>query len=184
MEQAIPTRADSSWIPTFREKYEAWIREARALLEAHQYGVAFKTYPFPAFDQTPWTPFAIPLTTARLGVVTTAGLYRRGIDPLFADTAEGDPRVLAFPSGVDVKALDVAHSHIPEDLVREDVNVVLPLDHLRSLVREGRLGALAPRIFSLVGYRTRADEVAQETAAAIAAAMAEDGVTLGLVVPV
>jgi hypothetical protein len=68
--------------------------------------------------------------------------------------------------------------------VREDVNVVLPLDHLRSLVQERRLGALAPRIFSLVGYRTRADEVAQETATAIAAAMAEDGVTLGLVVPV
>jgi D-proline reductase (dithiol) PrdB len=184
MGHPIPPRADSSWIPTFREKYEAWIQGARALLEAHQYSVAFKTYPFPAFEETPWSPFAIPLTTARLGVVTTAGLYRRGIDPPFADTAEGDPRVLALSSGVDGNALDVSHSHIPENLVREDVNVVLPLDHLRSLVQERRLAALAPRVFSLVGYRTRADEVAQETAAAIAAAMAEDGVTLGLVVPV
>lgn len=184
MAHSTAARADSSWIPPFRERYAAWFREARPLLEAHQYAAAFKTYPFPVFDRTPWAPFSAPLAAGRLGVVTTAGLYRRGMDSPFADTLEGDPRVLALPSDVDVRALDVAHSHIPADLVREDVNVVLPLDHLRSLVQAGRLGALAPRTFSLVGYRTRAHEVAQETATTIAAAMAGDGVTLALVVPV
>jgi hypothetical protein len=44
--------------------------------------------------------------------------------------------------------------------------------------------AVAPRLFSLVGYRTRAHDVARETAPPIAAAMREDGVTLALVVPV
>jgi D-proline reductase (dithiol) PrdB len=180
----MQTKADSGWIPKFREQYGAWFQQARPLIEAHQYAAAFRSYPFPAFEQTPWTPVTVRLDAVRLGVVTTAGLYRRGVDRPFADTVEGDPRIVTLPSDVDPKGLDVAHSHIPEDLVRRDVNVVLPLNHLRTLVQARLLGALAPRIFSIVGYRTRADEVAQETATTIAAAMAEDQVTLGLIVPV
>jgi hypothetical protein len=69
-------------------------------------------------------------------------------------------------------------------LIEADVNVVLPLDHLRAFVREGRIREIAPRIFSLIGSRGRADLVATETAPRIAGAMEEDGVTLGLVIPV
>ena len=183
-EAVSPTKAEGSWIPEFRAKYEAWLPGALPLIRAHQYAEAFKAYPFPVFAGAPWTPLATPLERARLGVVTTAGVYRRGIDPPFDDTEEGDPRLLALPADVALDALDVAHSHIPQELARADMNVVLPLAHLRDLVRAGKLGSLAPRVFSVVGYRTRAHDVAQETAPRIAAALAEDGVTLALVVPV
>jgi hypothetical protein len=179
-----PTRADGSWIEGFRQQYETWFPEARALIEAHQYAAAFKAYPFPAFTETPWTPLTLPLAEVRLGVVTTAGLYRKGVEAAFADTAEGDPRVVEIPGDADPAQLEIAHSHLPEDFIRSDMSMVLPLEHLRALVRERRIGAIAPRIFSVVGYRTRAHDVAQSTATAIAAAMAEDGVTLGLIVPV
>jgi hypothetical protein len=106
------------------------------------------------------------------------------VDRAFADTEEGDGRVLELPAEVALDTLDVAHAHIPQELVRADANVVLPLAHLRDLVRARRLGALAPRVFSLVGYRTRAHDVAMVTAPAIAQAMVADGVTLALVVPV
>ena len=49
---------------------------------------------------------------------------------------------------------------------------------------EKHIGEMAPRIFSLIGYRTRADEVATQTATKIAAAMKDDGVTHALLVPV
>ncbi len=184
MSSRAPIEAGASWIPGFREQYEAWLPQALPLLHAHQYAEAFKTYPFPAFQTTPWTPLGRPLGAVRLGVVTTAGVYRRGVDEPFADTEEGDPRVLPLPVDLDPGSLDVSHAHIPQDLARRDANVVLPLDHLRALVRDGTIGDLAPRVWSLVGYRTRAHDVAQETATAIAAAMAEDGVSLALVVPV
>lgn len=177
-------KADASWIPEFAVKYAAWFPAACPLIEAHRYAEAFKTYPYPAFTGTPWVPVTAPLAAARLSVVTTAGVYRRGVDPPFEDTAEGDPRVLALPSDGDLDGLEVSHSHIPQELVRSDLNVVLPLGPLRDLVREGRLGALAPRVWSLVGYQTRAHEVAAGSAPAIAAGMADDQVTLALVVPV
>jgi len=179
-----PTRAEGSWIEGFRQQYETWFAEARTLIEAHQYAAAFKAYPFPAFTETPWTPLTLPLAEVRLGVVTTAGLYRKGVDAAFADTAEGDPRVVEIPSGADAAQLEIAHSHLPEDFIRSDMSMVLPLEHLRDLERERSLGEIAPRIFSVVGYRTRAHDVAETTATTIAAAMAEDGVTLALIVPV
>jgi hypothetical protein len=177
-------RADSQWIPDFSAKYAAWLPEALPLIRAHDYAGAFKTYPFPAFEQTPWSVLTTPVAVVRLGVVTTAGLYRPGIDRPFPDTEEGEPGFLTLPSDTTVADLDVAHSHIPRDLVRADPNVVLPLELLRALVREGMVGSLAPRIPTLVGYQTRADVIARDTAPAIAAMLAQDQVGLALVVPV
>ena len=180
----MPTKAEAGWIPEFRAKYEAWLPGALPLIWAREYAQAFKTYPYPVFDRTPWAAPTGPLGAVRLGVVTTAGVYDPGVDRPFADTEEGDARVVDLPSDVALRRLDVAHSHIPQDLARADMNVVLPLDHLRDLAREGIIGSLARRAWSIVGYRTRAHEVAEETATAIAAAMAADGVTLALVVHV
>jgi hypothetical protein len=180
----VGAKADTSWIPAFRKKYEEWFKEARALIEAHQYPAAFKTYPFPHFDRSPWSLVRTPLSRGRLGLVSTAALFRRNLDPSFAEAPEGDGRTLEIPSDVDLESLETAHTHIPHEPIRADRNVALPLEHLRELVRAGRIGELAPRVFSLNGYRTRADEVATETAPPIAAAMAADGVSHVLLIPV
>lgn len=180
----ISPKADAGWIPKFREKYEPWFREAKALIETHQYPAAFKTYPFLSFDHTPWTPVRVPPEEARLGLVSTAGIFREGIDAPFADTTEGDPKVIELPGDVDLKTLGTSHPHIPQEPIRADVNVAFPLEHLRAMVREKKVRSLAPRLFSLVGYRIRADEVALETATRIAATMVKDKVNLALIVPV
>ena len=179
-----PPKADIRWIPGFQEKYAVWFREAEALLEAHQYATTFKSYPFPTFGETPWAPVRTPLAKGCLGVISTAALYRRNIDPPFSDTAEGDPQILELPGNVKASELTTSHTHIPQDAIRSDVNVALPLDALRVLVRGKHIGELAPRFFSLIGYRTRADEVATQTATKIAAALKDDGVTHALLVPV
>jgi hypothetical protein len=177
-------RADLAWTAEFARRYEAWRPEALPLIEAHEYAQAFRTYPWPAFEASPWTPVDPAGAPPRLGVVTTAGLYRPGAEPPFADTAEGDPRVVFLPADVEAADLDVAHSHIPAEMVRRDPDIVLPLRALRALVREGALAGVGPRIASVVGYQTRADDVARVMAPAIARAFAEDGVTLALLVPV
>lgn len=94
--RALPIKADTSWIPEFRAKYEAWFPAALPLLRAHQYAAAFKTYPFPAFGGTPWTPLATPLGRACLGVVTTAGVYRRRVDAPFQDCQADGATFLAM----------------------------------------------------------------------------------------
>ncbi len=181
---AVSPKADVRWVEGFRKKYQEWFQVAKPLLEAHQGPAAFKTYPFVSFSETPWTPLRIPLSEVCLSVVSTAGLFRKGIDAPFADTAEGDPRVIQLPSNINPKSLDTAHTHIPQEPIRADVNVALPFDHLWDLVKEKKIGSLAPRVFSFVGYQTRADEVALEMAPNIAAAMVRDKVTMALIVPV
>jgi hypothetical protein len=176
--------ADIRWIPDFQEKYAVWFREVAALLDAHQYPTAFKTYPFPAFEQAPWAPVRIPLAKGCLGIVSTAALYRRNNDTPFLDTVEGDSQVLELPGDVKVSELTTSHAHIPQDAITADANVALPLDALRAMVRDKQIGEIAPRFFSLNGYRSRADEVAMQTATKIAAAMADDGATHALIVPV
>ena len=180
----IAPKADASWTQGFRKKFEVWFQEARPQIEAHQYQVAFKNYPFATFEQPFWTPVKVPLGKGCLGFVSTAGLYRKNMDSPFVDTPGGDPQILEIPADVDLRALDTAHTHIPPEPIRADVNVALPLAHLRDLVKEGKIGKLAPRLFSILGYRIRADEVATETAPRIASAMKEDGVTHALIVPV
>jgi D-proline reductase (dithiol) PrdB len=180
---AVSPKSDLSWVQGFRGKYKEWFQGAKPLLEAHQGPAAFKTYPFVSFSQTPWSPHRTSLPEVCLAVVTTAGLFRKGIDDPFADTAEGDPRVIQLPSNIEAKSLDTAHTHIPQELIRADVNVAFPIDRLRDLVKEKKVGSLAPRFFSFVGYQTRADEVAMEMAPNIAAAMVSDKVTLALIVP-
>ncbi len=180
----VAPKADTSWILAFRKKYDEWFKEARSLLEAHQYPAAFKRYPFPNFNQSPWSAVRVPLSEGRLGIVSTAAIYRRKVDPLFTDTAEGDARILEIPSNADLQSLDTSHSHIPPGPIQADVNVAFPLLHLKALVRERKIGELARRVFSINGYRIRADEVATETATAIASAMAEDRVTHVLLIPV
>ena len=181
---AIAAKVDTSWIQDFRNQYEAWFGKARPLIETHQHAVAFKGYPFPSFHQTPWTPVQQPLPAGRLGVVTTAALYRQRVDFPFADTTEGDPQIIELDRDIDARMIDTAHTHIPQEMIKEDVNVALPVDHFRALVHERRISSMAPRFFSINGYRPRADDVALETAPKIAKAMVEDGVTHALIVPV
>jgi len=180
----ISAKADAGWVRAFREKFNPWLREARPLIEAHQYQIAFKNYPFASFDQPLWSPVKAPLEKGCLGLVSTAGIYRKGVDSPFVDTPEGDPQIIELPPNVDLQSLDTSHTHIPQEPIRADVNVALPLTHLRALVKEKKIGRLASRLFSILGYRICADEVALETAPRIAAAMKEDGVTHALIVPV
>ncbi len=91
---------------------------------------------------------------------------------------------MELPGDVKASELTTSHAHIPQDAIMADANVALPLDALRVMVRDKQIGEIAPRFFSLNGYRSRADEVAMQTATEIAAAMADDGVTHALIVPV
>jgi D-proline reductase (dithiol) PrdB len=177
-------KADQDWIEDFRVAYGHWLPEALPLLEREDYQAAFRFYPFPEFETSPWAPVTKPLAASRLAVVTTAGAYRPAVDPPFALGPEGDVSLRRIPGDVTLADLDVSHSHIPVQVARQDMNTVFPLDHLRALVAARDLGSLAATHFSLMGYATRADDVAERLAPEIAEAMAQDRVDLALLVPV
>lgn len=178
-------RSDSIWLSEFRTRYGSWWVEARPLIEAHQYAQAFKSYPWPTFATAPWAPVTKPLSQSQLAVVTTAGLYRPGLDiPFNGDSPEGDWSFRSLPRDVELKGLALAHPHFSHEVAEADMNTIFPLQRLAELEGNGVIGALAPTHYSTMGYVTRAADLAEETAPAIASRMKGEGVDIALVIPV
>ncbi len=126
-----------------------------------------------------WTP-ASPLSEARVAIVTTAGIHRRG-DANFRGGA-GDYRVLPG----DVAPGDIVMSHVSINFDRsgfqQDLNTVFPLEHLRTLVAEGTIASSASWHYSFMGATD--PTVMEPSAREVARLLKEDGVNVALLVPV
>ncbi len=178
-------QADGSWMATFRQKYREWWAQAEPLILAHKYQEAFRTYPFPKFEATPWTPLRKPLKKVKVALLTTSGLYRTGRDmPFNGEHLEGDLSFRVIPRDAARESLDVLHPHIPQEIAREDMNTVFPLWHLLEFQRQRIIGGVAANHYSILGYNTRAADIAEHLAPAIAALMKADKVGLALIAPV
>lgn len=181
----VTVRSDPGWMRDFRKRYAAWWPAARPLIEQHEYGAAFKSYPWPTFAECPWTPVTKPLATSRVAVVTTGGLYLRDVDPPFrASAPDGDPGFRRLPRAAWGSAIGLAHEHYPREVAKADLNTIYPLERLGELRTEGIIGDVAPTHYSIMGYQTDAAALAEHTAPVIAAGMLEEGVDAALLVPV
>ncbi len=141
----------------------------------------FEWHPFDRFS--PYTPLGVPVSDARVAFVTTAGVHLAA-QPAFDTGADaGDPSWRAIP--VETSLTDLALSHGGYDTRRAsaDKNVVLPLDHLRALRDEGRIGSLSPAVYSFMGYIADTDRLLRDEAPAVAARLMADRVDLVLLAP-
>ena len=178
-------QADARWMAEFRSRYDAWCPGAAPLIEAHDYASAFRTYPWPAFTETPWAPVTKPLRASRIGVVTTGGLYRPGHDaPFDAKAPEGDWTFRAIPADASIQTLGISHEHFPHGTAQADMNTIFPMDRLRELEAGGEIGGLTRTHYSLMGYCTRAADIAGTMAPEIASRLKAEGADAALVVPV
>ena len=169
----------------FLPQYQEWLREHRAQLEAKDFTAGFKGYPWVSNFGSPFAPFTNDLARTTLAVVSTAGLYLKGVqEPFDAENIEGDAGFRELPLGAGMDTLAIAHTHYDHRSALADLNAVYPLGVLGEMAAEGRVGGLAPRHYSISGYCTRADLIAENTAPAIAARLRADGVGVALVIPV
>jgi D-proline reductase (dithiol) PrdB len=90
-----------------------------------------------------------PLARARIAIVTTAGLHRRGDRPF--GTSATDYRII--PGDTPAAALVMSHQSVNFDRsgFQEDHNVAFPVDRLRELARDGVIGSLAAFHYSFMG---------------------------------
>lgn len=139
----------------------------------------WRNTPLPEFDSTPWVA-APNLKSARLAIVTTAGLHRR-TDPNFLGGAT-DYRII--PGDVDVNELVQSHVSVNFDRTafQQDTNAVFPLDHLRNLAREGEIGSLGTWHYSFMGATDPTRLV--DAGAQVAGLLKDDGVDAVILVPV
>jgi D-proline reductase (dithiol) PrdB len=107
----------------------------------------------------PWTPLPRPLSECKFGLITSGGLYHRGLEPPFDIQREkqeprwGDPTFRIIPGDIQHSDLGVSHLHFNAHDVLADINILLPIQRFQELAAEGAIGGLADRAYSLMGYQ-------------------------------
>jgi D-proline reductase (dithiol) PrdB len=129
----------------------------------------------------PWTPVRKPLSRSRLVLIGSGGVYRVG-QKAFHFRDDASFRVIDSRTPKD----ELRVSHFAYDLrdARADPDVVFPLDTLRGLVAEGRLGALCAQAFAFMGGIYSARKVREELAPALVERVRDQRADLALLVPV
>ena len=151
-------------------------------ITAQYSGLGYGEYQWLESQNAPaWTPLTKPLSDSKVGLICTGGIYSAGQTAFhFKD----DTTYRAIPTDVDVE--DLRATHFAYDLTdaRKDINVVFPVEQLRTMVDEGVIDSIAPDAYTLMGgiYSTR--RVREELIPALVDRVLEDEVDVVLLVPV
>jgi len=100
----------------------------------------------------PWAPLTKPLSESVVALVTTAGVHLKSQEPFNMDDPDGDPSFRAIPSDAPRSDLTITHQYYDHAAADQDINVVLPLDRMRELLTEKRIGGLAPFVYGFMGH--------------------------------
>ena len=132
-------------------------------------------YSWAHYDAVPFSPVVKPLADSTLALLTTSSLHERGAtDP--REVASGSiiappPRLYANDLSWDKRA-----THL------DDLNSYFPIDHVKRLVTQGRIGRLAERFHCIpTDYSQR--QTMTVDAPELLKRCREDGVDLALLVP-
>lgn len=150
----------------------AYMERTRQYYEAQGFE---KPYQWAKAEEVPFTRPSKPVAKSRLALITTASLHERH---------ETDPRRVA--SGFVDQSPDRLYAN---DLFwdrkathLEDLNSYFPIDRLKTLVEQGRIGELAPR-FHCVPTEYSQRRTLDIDAPEILRRCREDGIELALLVP-
>lgn len=152
-----------------RRMSDAIIRQTHADIDAYQ------------FDTLAWTT-PPPLAEARVAVVTTAGLRTDGVT-MWSNSDEG---FTIIPHGEKRLTLSHRSQNFDRSGFNRDINVILPMDRLDELARDGMIGSVAPRHLSFMGAQ-RDHTLATmrlDTGPAAAKVLTDDDVDVVLLTPV
>ena len=144
----------------------------------------------PNHPEIPWAEVRKPLHESKLALLSTAGISMRGDAPFDMEMerqkpTQGDPSWRRLRSDATSATIEANHLHIDTGYIERDLNVALPLDRVRELVKEGVVGALADSHYSIMGYQGNdSSTLENQSAPEIAAAMQSEEVDLALLAPV
>lgn len=118
----------------------------------------------------PWAPLRRPVRESVIALVTTAGVHRRSDPPFDMSDPDGDPSFRVIPHDTPREEVRITHKYYDHSAADRDLNVVLPVDRLQELAASGRIGGVAPRVYSFMGHidgphvRTLVETTAPEVA--------------------
>jgi D-proline reductase (dithiol) PrdB len=132
-------------------------------------------------EDVPLVPLPKPLGECRVALLASGGVYRRG-QVAFHHLDDTSHRVIP----TDTPSAELRATHFAYDLTdaRRDINVVFPLDTLRSLTAAGVIGGFGPRAYTFIGGIYSSRRVREELVPRLVDAVTSDPVDVALLVPV
>lgn len=136
-------------------------------------------------EGTPWSPLKKALKDSTVALVTTAGLHLKSQTPFDMKDSEGDATFRELPLETPREEYMITHDYYDHSDADKDVNVVFPIDRLRELAEEGRLGALAETNYGFMGHISggQLERLVDETAPALALKLKDAGVDVVIFTP-
>jgi D-proline reductase (dithiol) PrdB len=128
------------------------------------------------------------LSQTTLALVTSAGISLKS-DPPFdmerekKDPLWGDRSFRLIPRETTEKEIDVNHLHINTNLVKQDINVILPLARMAEFEEGKIIGRLAPTAYSFYGFQWQNTDFLKEAIEPISGKMKLEGVEAVLLTP-
>ncbi len=124
--------------------------------------IDWKLYKRPKNEQAPGVA-GIDLSQSKIMLISTAGGYLKDSQERFDEHNDyGDYSVRFFSPDTPFEDIDYAHTHYDRTAVFQDPQVLLPLDHLRTMVADGKIGSLS-EVASICGYQPDVRQVVRET---------------------
>ena len=140
-------------------------------------------YPFVENTYAPFTPLQRALPMLNLGLISSAGAYIDGTDSFDLDSKDGDVSFREFPIEVEAEDFLYAAKGYDAAAVREDRNVLIPIERLREYEANGVIGMLNNVWWSISPWTPNAALVASKMAPQIADRLVSYDVRAALLVP-
>jgi D-proline reductase (dithiol) PrdB len=136
----------------------------------------------------PWTPLPRAVEECSVAVISSGGIALKGDRPFDQEGERknpwwGDPTHRVLPKDTRGDDVEFYHLHVDPSFAREDLNCLLPLDHLAAFEEEGVIGRSAENHYSFMGYILDPTELVEETTPKIIEGLRNDQVDLVLLVP-
>jgi D-proline reductase (dithiol) PrdB len=136
----------------------------------------------------PWTPLSKPLSECTVTLLSSAGIALKTDRPFDQDGERrnpwwGDPSYRILPKNATQEDVRLYHMHIDPSYAEQDLNCLFPLEHLQEMERRGRIGRMAPRHYSIMGYILNPEELLCETVPALIRNLKEDLTDVVVLVP-
>ena len=145
-----------------------------------------KTYRWRRIDPVPVARMTTDMARARVALVSTAGLVLPHQQPFDESIRGGDWSFREIPADADVASMIDSHrsGSFDHSGMQSDPNLAFPLDRLRELARDGAIGSVNRRHFSLMGSLTAPGRMIAHSAPQIVEALSADRVDAVLLVPI
>ncbi|MBW2144518.1 MAG: hypothetical protein JRG75_09005 [Deltaproteobacteria bacterium] len=136
----------------------------------------------------PWTPMKKPVRQTAFSLMTSAGLSMKTAPPFDMEREKreltwGDPTHREIPRDATEADINVNHLHIKIDYIKEDMNVILPVQRLVEFEEEGIIGKLVPTCYSYYGFQMDTKVLLEQTMFKVSSRMREEGVEAVILTP-